>query len=149
MATAKQKLGRWGEEQIARSCSCPRCKRRRTLKRLPDNFKCADVICDFCGYLAQVKAVRTRMLDRVPRSLPGAAWGVQIARMQAGIYFSLFIVLGEGGAKRAIYYLPADLQYPAMFVARQPLSPSARRAGWQGFRYDMSQIAPGSLIRLE
>ena len=34
---------------MVKSCSCPRCKRSDTLVRLPPNFKCADIICDFCG----------------------------------------------------------------------------------------------------
>lgn len=150
LPTSKQELGLgcWGEEQVTRHCTCPRCKRRGTLKRLQVNFKCADVICDFCGYLGQVKAVRTSSLDQPPKILPGAAWGVQSARMNAGIYFPLFIVLGDVGYKSAIYYLPADLQSPAMFVAPTPLSASARRVGWQGFRYDLSALASGSLTRI-
>lgn len=57
--------------------------------------------------------------------------------------------VGQGGDESAIYYLPADLQVPSMFVPRQPLSVTARRAGWQGFIYDLSQMAPGSLVRLK
>lgn len=53
MATDKQKLGELGERYVIGNSLCPRCKRARTLKLLPTNFKCADVICDFCGYLAQ------------------------------------------------------------------------------------------------
>jgi hypothetical protein len=53
MVTTKQELGALGEQQVVRHCACPRCKRERTLKTLPPNFKCADVICDFCGYLGQ------------------------------------------------------------------------------------------------
>jgi hypothetical protein len=64
-----------------------------TLVRLPANFKCADVICDFCGYLAQVKAASTEKIGSVPKSVLGAAWGPQQERMKAGIYFPLFLVL--------------------------------------------------------
>src|SRR5688500_9970616 len=60
MATARQVLGRFGETIVAKECACPKCKRSQTLKRLPNNFKCADLICDFCGYLAQVKAATVR-----------------------------------------------------------------------------------------
>jgi hypothetical protein len=56
MATDRQALGTFGEERVTRDCSCPKCKRSKTVVRLPQNFKCADVICDFCGYLAQVKS---------------------------------------------------------------------------------------------
>ena len=114
MATARQQLGAWGEKTVARTCECPQCKRPRTLRRLPPNFKCADLICDFCGYLAQVKAVTVDQLSLVPKQLLGAAWGPQKQRMDAGIYFPLFLVLKKA-TRHAIYYLPSDLQSPACF----------------------------------
>jgi hypothetical protein len=36
--------------------------------------------------------------------------------------------------------LSADLQTKDMFKPRKPLSPSARRAGWQGFIYKLDDI---------
>ncbi|TIX73902.1 MAG: hypothetical protein E5V25_04280 [Mesorhizobium sp.] len=108
--------------------------------RLPPNFKCADVICDFCGFLAQVKAASARSLDRLPKSILGAAWGPQRERMESAIYFSLFIVLATTDRSYAIFCLAADLQEPDMFKPRKPLSETARRAGWQGFVYDMNAV---------
>lgn len=58
--------------------------------------------------------------------------------MDAGIYFPLFLVLINRAGRYSINYLSADLQTPEMFVPRKPLSSDARRAGWQGFRYDLS-----------
>jgi hypothetical protein len=69
--TAKQNLGTFGEMLVARVCQCPRCKRSKTLKRLPTNFKCADLICDFCGFLGQVKASTTRDVSVLPNTLLG------------------------------------------------------------------------------
>lgn len=140
--TSRQKLGDYGEEAVTR-LSCPHCKRPRTLRRLPLNFKCADVICDFCGYLAQVKATHREDIDTLPATLLGAAWQPQAERMQAGIYFPLFIVLASRDYRRtAIYYLPSDLQSPAMFVKRPPLSATAHRAGWTG--YNLHLDLPGA-----
>jgi type II restriction enzyme len=130
--TNNQKLGEFGERAVT-GLPCPKCKRKRHLKRLPTNFKCADVICDFCGFLAQVKTATTKDIDHPPRSLMGAAWAPQHERMEAGIYFPLFIVLTPDQKRRAIYYLPADLQTPEMFQKRNPLGPGARRAGWTGY----------------
>jgi type II restriction enzyme len=65
----------------------------------------------------------------------GSAWEPQKARMDAGIYFPLFIVVvNHDLSAHAIYYLPADLQHPEMFQQRQPLRPTARRARWVGYR---------------
>lgn len=111
------------------------------------NFKCADIICDFCGYLAQVKAATTSDIDKLPKRLLGAAWRPQIARMNAGIYFPLYIVL-VNGKSFSIYYLSADLQTPEIFIPRNALSPEAKRAGWQGFMYDLSKVSSGSIVRL-
>src|SRR5512134_2108283 len=105
MATARQLLGAKGEKLVVARCSCPGCKRRRTLRRLPPNFKCADVICDFCGYLAQVKAAKVRNVDRLEKRILGAAWGPQKERMDSGIYFSLFYVQMSDTKRFAIFYL--------------------------------------------
>lgn len=146
MATARQELGKFGEEYVSRQCVCPKCKRAKTLVRLPPNFKCADLICDFCGYLAQVKATRVADVDVVPRTILGAAWGPQRERMASGVYFPLFLVLVSEAAT-AIYYLSADLQTPEMFKERNPLSPTAKRAGWQGFLYDLTSVR-GRVVRV-
>jgi type II restriction enzyme len=147
MATPRHVLGLFGEEKVVKDCSCPRCKRSKTLVRLPQNFKCADVICDFCGYLAQVKAARVKDVSVIPKTVLGAAWGPQKDRMDASIYFPLFLVLVDGSNKYAIFYLSADLQNTAIFRPRAPLSANARRAGWQGFIYDLEAMQP-SFVRL-
>ena len=135
MATARQVLGTFGEDRITRDCACPRCKKARTLVRLPPNFKCADVICDFCGYLAQVKASVVPDVSVIPREVLGAAWGPQRER-------------NCDRRSYAIYYLSADLQTPAMFKPRKPLSATARRAGWTGFMYDLEPVQ-ASFVRLK
>lgn len=147
MPTEKQVLGRWGETLVAKKFACPRCKRFFTLRRLPPNFKCADVICDFCGYLAQVKTANVTDVLRVPSSILGAAWGPQRERMKAGIYFPLFLVLRSGN-KSAVYYVPTEFQKPTLFKKRAPLSSSARRAGWQGFTYDLASIGKEAVVRI-
>lgn len=147
MATEKQKLGDFGENLVVKTRDCPKCKNGRTLKLLPINFKCADVICDFCGYLGQIKTKNVKDINSVPKQVLGGAWKPQKERMEAGIFFPLFLVL-VCESKYSIYYLSADLQTPEMFVARKPLSPNAVRAGWQGFYYDMLQVPKGAVVRL-
>lgn len=78
----------------------------------------------------------------------GAAWGPQKERMDAGIYFPLFLVLATKGlASYAIYYLAADLQQSSMILQRKPLSATAKRAGWTGYLYDLDQVR-SALVRL-
>jgi type II restriction enzyme len=73
MATSKQLLGTWGEQLVAKSCDCPKCKHSKTLKLLPPNFKCADLICDFCGFLGQGKAMTVPIVSQLPKQILGAA----------------------------------------------------------------------------
>lgn len=131
MANAKQDLGAWGEQLVAKHCRCPRCKRTKTLKRLPTNFKCADLICDFCGFLAQVKTMNVKAPTPLPKQVLGAAWGPQKDRMDSAIYFPLYLVL-KAPVGPAIYYLPTDFQTPELFAPRKPLSATAKRSGWAG-----------------
>lgn len=142
MATDKQLLGEGGERLVAKHARCPGCKpSTKTFKTLPPNFKCADLICDFFGYLAQVKTKRVQgpLPDRCPDSLPGAAWGPQRERMDSGVFFSLYVVLVNDSDHAGIYFLPRDLQTREMFTERKPLSETARRAGWQGFMIRMDR----------
>jgi type II restriction enzyme len=147
MPTKRQVLGQFGEMCVVKGCACPKCKRSRTRKQLPPNFKCADVICDFCGYLGQVKAATVRDIERVPDTLLGAALGPQKDRMASAIYFSLFLVL-VAGRRHSIFYLSADLQTAKMFKPRTPLSKQAHRAGWQGFIYNLRPVR-GRFVRLK
>tara|TARA_B100000242_G_C42866416_1_gene402167 strand:+ start:102 stop:545 length:444 start_codon:yes stop_codon:yes gene_type:complete len=135
MRTNKQLLGDFGENLIIKKFNCPKCKRIKSLKKLPQNFKCADIICDFCGYLAQVKTKTVSDIEKFPSKVLGAAWGPQKERMDAGIYFPLFVVL-KNGRNHSVFYLSSDLQTEVMFIKRKPLSKNAKRAGWQGFYFD-------------
>ena len=142
------RTGKVRREESSRKCSCPSCKRTRTLRLLRTNFKCADIICDFCGYIAQVKTTRVKNVSVIPKRVLGAAWLPQKARMDAGIYFPLFLVLvAEKPRRHAIYYLSADLQTEEMFKPRKPLSSKAKRSGWQGFMYDLEEVS-SSIVRL-
>jgi type II restriction enzyme len=48
----------------------------------------------------------------------------------------------------SIFYLAGDLQNSEMFKPRAPLSDRARRAGWQGFVYDLSSVGK-NFVRLK
>jgi hypothetical protein len=147
--TSRQELGEYGEGVVVR-LPCPRCKRVSTLRRLPVNFRCADIICDFCGYLAQVKTTRRADVGTLPPMLIGAAWGPQHDRMEAGIYFPLFIVIVNlDRTAHAVYYLPADLQQPEMFQQRKPLGATARRAGWVGYMLRLDLPGGHRPVRLD
>jgi len=123
-----------------------KCKRSKSLKKLPRNFKCADIICDFCGYLAQVKTHTVKDINKFPSKVLGAAWGPQKERMDAGIYLPLFVVL-KNEKQYSVFYLSSDLQTEKMVIKRKPLSTSAKRAGWQGYYLD-GEVMKSFITRL-
>ena len=143
MPTSRQELGAAGEAAITRHIACPRCNRPRHLSKLPTNFQCADVICKFCGFLAQVKSTTLSDDGELPKKILGAAWGPQHEQITAGIFQSLFIV-GFSSRRRLkrIDYVPSHIlqSAPEVFEPRAPLRETARRAGWQGFMYNLSKI---------
>lgn len=144
VATARQALGDRGEKAVCDHVPCPQCGKPRHLTRLPKNFQCADVICKFCGFLAQVKAATLADgSDDVPDRVLGAAWGPQHEQIIAGIYHGLFIAgFAKAGRLVRIDYVPAHILQatPQVFEPRKPLSPSAKRAGWQGFILNLGKL---------
>ena len=140
MATLRDK-GEIGERHIVQTMPCLRCKRHKTLKQLPTNFKCADLICDFCGHTSQVKTF-TKDTPGLPTQIPGAAWAPQQERMTAGVFHALWFVRIDGKLKpQEVWMISSEAQDAEMFVPRKPLSSTARRAGWQGYLIDTGRFA--------
>ena len=132
MKRDKKKKGDLAEKVVClKITSCPRCKKGR-LRRLRENFECADVICSSCGYLAQVKyvTVTNPEVEYISR-LPGATWKTQEERLQAGIYHPIYFVLYFGGKPTRILYLAVDFQLPEMFrPRRKPPRCTSVRVSW-------------------
>lgn len=150
VATERQALGKKGEDAVRTLVACPRCSRERTLTSLPTNFQCADLICKFCGFLAQVKAT-TLEGDELPSRVLGGAWGPQRDQILAGIFQPLFVV-GFDASRRLVRidYVPSHILQatPDVFEPRAPLGASARRAGWQGFVYNITRIPAIGIARV-
>lgn len=136
--TRHSQQGRFGERRVVKDCRCFRCKRSKTLKLLPPNFACADVICNVCGFLAQVKTHKTKDIRRIPERLIGASWNPIRDRVEASIFLSLFIVLVEDEERYEIHYLSAELQTPEMFVKRTPT-----KTGRVGCFFNLSRVKAG------
>jgi hypothetical protein len=108
------------------------------------------VICKFCGFLAQVKAVTT-IDGTLPARVLGGAWSPQRDQILAGIFQALFVVaVSADGSLLAIDYVPAHILQatPTVFEPRNPLAASARRAGWQGFVYRLDRLPPIGVARV-
>ena len=140
--TAQQTSGRLGELAVCRTVSCPRCGRPR-LSTLPRNFDCADVICRFCGFLAQVKSV-TSADGSWPTTLPGGSWPRQQEQIISGIFHALYVVAFAPSSRKlvSIDYVPSHILQaaPDIYVPRKPTKPVGRTTPFLGFRYDSRKI---------
>jgi hypothetical protein len=77
-----------------------------------------------------------------PDRVLGAAWQPQHQRIISGIFHALYIVSFAGRSLARIDYIPAHIleAHPSVFKPRKALSETAKRAGWQGFMYDLSEV---------
>jgi hypothetical protein len=142
VATKKQQLGARGEKAVREHVPCPHCARIRHLTPLQTNFPCADLICKFCGFLAQVKTYNLKASDALPGRIPGAGWRVQHEQIMAGIYHGLYLVGIRDADLIRIDYVPAHILQacPDVYRPRKALSATAKRAGWVGFEYDIEAL---------
>jgi hypothetical protein len=120
---------------------------------LPVNFECADIICKFCGFLAQVKAVRLgEGVTELPDRILAAAWKPQQDRILAGIYHGLYLVGYEQDAKTLVLidFVPPHIieATPSAFEPRKPLQSTAKRAGWTGFMLNVSVLPKIGIRRI-
>jgi type II restriction enzyme len=139
MATARQRLGDFGEEIVVARIACKYCDSKTPLIRLPKNFKCVDLKCSECAHFYQVKARTTAYVEKMPERILGAAWSAQLDFINSGSRASLIVVNATKDRRKvAIFWLAARYHTDAMYLPRKPLSSTARRAGWQGFIYDLS-----------
>jgi hypothetical protein len=72
--------------------------------------------------------------------------------MLAGIYHGLFIVgfRSDGKTLVRIDYVPPHIlaATPSVFAPRQPLRPTAKRAGWVGFTFMLSELPAMGIWRI-
>lgn len=147
MPSAKQLTGDRGEKFVAKHMPCLKCKRHGTIKQLPTNFKCADLICDFCGQTSQVKTFTNDKVG-LPTTVVGAAWQPQSDRIKHGVYQPLWLVrVNRKGRVMEIWLIPSEVQSPSLFSPRNPLSATAKRSGWQGYNIDVRGFA-GRVIKM-
>lgn len=80
-----------------------------------------------------------------PDRILAAAWEPQRRQIMAGIYKDLFLVAFTPPPRRRLLWIdrvPAHILQatPEVMEPRAPLSPTAKRAGWRGFIYDLTKI---------
>jgi hypothetical protein len=81
--------------------------------------------------------------QELPLRVMGAPWRPQQEQMIAGIFHGLYLV-GFSTKKKLVRidYIPAHVLQvsPRVFEPRKPLKSTAKRAGWTGFTYNLSEL---------
>lgn len=108
---------------------CLRCT-RDALARLPANTPVADFACISCDARYQLKAKD----GRIGSTLIGASYATTIGAVREGAMPAYILAEFDGRRASVVYAdaLPGSLIDEPRIIARKPLSPNARRAGWQG-----------------
>ena len=134
--------GRIGEEAVVRFVKCPRCNEKKLTRLVERGFPCVDVICKFCGFLAQVKSTIGEVGERPTRAL-GANWEPQKKQILADIFHALYVVSVENGKANRIWYVPEHMLRvsPAAFEPGNVTYDGKSRRR-QNFVYNLQKIPP-------
>jgi hypothetical protein len=123
---------------------CLHCT-RDVLARLPPNTPVADFACSQCGVTYQLKAKD----GRFGSTLIGAAYEATVRAVRDGDMPEHILVEFDRRRSTIVYAdaLPGSLIGEARVIARKPLSPTARRAGWQGCTIDVSGLPKVPIVQ--
>lgn len=115
-----------------------------SLERLPGNTPVADFDCFVCSTRYQIKSKDGRMGP----TIIGAAYQPTIEAIRAGAFPELVLVEFDGRRSSVVYVdaVPGRSIVEDRVIARRPLGPRARRAGWQGCTIDVGGLPSVSIV---
>lgn len=144
-ASGPQNIRALSEGWVAAHMFCPACGAER-LRQLPNNSPVADFVCDACAEEFELKAKG----GRLGPSIPDGAFGTMTARLAARNNPSLFAMSYDRAAAAVtdLIIVPRHFFTQEIIQARKPLSPTARRAGWQGCNILIGKVPTSGRIPL-
>ena len=125
------------EEWVGKNAFCPRCGSPQ-LTKFPNNAPTADFFCPTCGEEFELKSSKVRR----PRKITDGAFDTMIERLHSNNNPSFFF-LGYNRNNLSVqnfFVVPKYFFVPSLIEPRNPLPPSARRAGWVGCNILMHAI---------
>ncbi len=124
---------------------CPSCGFTR-MTRYPNNRPVADFFCPHCSEDFELKSkhgkIGTRIVD--------GAYSAMIDRLTGALSPNLFLLRYETGSLEVADFLviPKQFLVPAIIERRNPLAPSARRAGWIGCNILLDRVPDSGRVFL-
>jgi len=128
----------WG----TRNLYCPACVSDSLSKR-PNNTRVVDYICEKCDSLYQLKSSALWNETRIP----DAAYKAMINAIKMNSVPNLFIMqYSSDWIVNNLLLVPSFFITMSVIEKRNPLGPTARRAGWVGCNFLLNNIAPEGKI---
>ena len=125
---ASQKVRVMSEHWLTQNLFCPCCGNTH-IDKMRNNLPVADVHCENCGEVFELKSKR----NRIGAKIPDGAYRTMIERITSNVNPQLFIM--QYSAKFSVTDLtlvPKFFFTPDIIERRKPLPPTAKRAGWVG-----------------
>ena len=122
-------------EDCVSSMSCPICN-EKALTKYKINEKSKDVKCEKCSCQIQIKATKKKTKKELTTlKLLGADYKTTCSSInEKNVHYLvlLYSVIGDIYTINNIYFVDREYVNESCIIPRNPLSATARRAGWQG-----------------
>lgn len=133
----------WTEGWVRDHAFCPNCS-EAALAKLPNNQPVADFNCENCDEQYELKSQR----GPFGRKVLDGAFGAMSQRLQANDNPNLLLMRYDRPNRSVtdLIVVPKHFFTPNVIEPRQPLGPTARRAGWQGCNILLEEIPQAGRI---
>lgn len=139
--SASQRARVLTESWVADHVDCPACG--GGLDKTPNNTKALDFHCASCRRPFELKSSKSKFGNRVV----DGAYESMIAAIRSDRQPNLFLLSYRlPFTVSDLVVLPRRFIVEPMVIARKPLAPTARRAGWVGCNLDLGIIPKSALI---
>lgn len=132
----RQKIRIMSEDWAARNMFCPCCGNHH-INKLENNSPVADMKCEICGEIFELKAKR----GSVGNKIPDGAYTTMIDRITSSSNPDLLLMqYKDSYLVENFIIIPKFFFVPRIIEKRNPLAPEARRAVWVGCNILVSHI---------
>lgn len=131
-----QKIRVMGELWVADNMFCPCCGNCH-LTKLDNNLPVADLRCDNCGELFELKTKKGNLCTRIS----DGAYSTMLERISSESNPDLLaMTYDDEYCINDLILIPKFFFVPQIIEKRKPLSSSAKRSGWEGCNILYSEI---------
>ncbi len=131
-----QKIRIMSEDWMVQNAYCVKCGSK--LKHFENNKPVGDIYCSKCKEEFEVKSNK----NIIGKKILGSGYDVMISKIEQGSIPNFFYLNYSKEALQVqnLLIIPKHFFTKSIVIARPPLKPPARRAGWVGCNIDISSI---------